>query len=211
MCLVPNMYNRWHFSQGWVVVCELVLVNRQVDGLCLWWLWRSRRELLLKYRNISSACWCYKLSVLAANTNHPLPHTLPHTDALTCMHVHVRKLNSCITLIWQFFTSDLNGQAMWLRDSAWGLFNPLGFSQNASATIQWWAVDLYTITSKPPPSLCVSLYLHMSKKQELWHSLAMFIPASKCYPWSLHLLVPLPLLKHLIFFFFFIKPPNESV
>lgn len=40
-----------------------------------------------------------ELSVLAANTNHPLPHTLPHTDALTCMHVHVRKLNSCITLI----------------------------------------------------------------------------------------------------------------
>lgn len=136
-------------------------------------------------------------SFLTANTNYPLPHALPRRDTLTCMHTHEHShmytLNYCTTLIWLFSLQAWVVQAVWPSDSAWGLFNPRGFSQNASAPFNGEQRISTQLPQSPPLSPGVSLYLHMSKKQELWCSLALFIPASKSCPRSLHLPFPIPL------------------
>lgn len=81
-------------------------------------------------------------------------------------------------------------RAVWPGNSAWGLFNPLGFSQNASAPFNGEKRISTQLPQSPPLSPGVSLYLHMSKKQELWRSPALFIPAPKSCPRSLHLPFP---------------------
>lgn len=113
-------------------------------------------------------------------------HSLTGIHLHVCMHMHTQSTTAppwfdCFRFRPEWFR--LCDPAI----SAWGLFNPLGFSQNASALFngeQRISTQLPQSSSLSPG---VSLYLHMSKKQQLWRSLALFIPASSSCPWSLHL------------------------
>lgn len=155
-------------------------------------------------------------SFLTANANYPLPHAVPHRDntnmyARTCTRPHVHThLPTAPPWFDCFSLQAWAVQAVWPSDSALGLFNPLGFSQNASAHFNGEQRISTQLPQSPPLSPGVSLYLHMSKKHKLWRSLALFIPTSKSCPWSLHLPLPLPLWIAQVSHYFLECPNNSS-
>lgn len=80
------------------------------------------------------------------------------------MHARVHTLNSCTPWFDCFFASGLDGSGCVTQR----LFNPLGFSQNASAPFNGEQRISTQLPHSPPLSLGVSLYLHMSKKHCLY-------------------------------------------